>query len=80
MEMTVLVVAEELFFSGCGHELIMERPIHRDKQFKKGGLLLYRAINSEHDVVAEERFRIEEIAVVDGIKNTITLRLRSLDG
>lgn len=78
--MTVLVVAEELFFAGGGSELIMERPIHRDKRFEKGGLLLYRAINSEHDVVAEERYHIDEIIQVDGIKNTITLRLTPLDG
>ncbi|EPI01463.1 hypothetical protein D920_00499 [Enterococcus faecalis 13-SD-W-01] len=79
MEMTVIVVAEEIFFAGGGSDLIMERPIHRDKQFKLGGLLLYRAINSEHDVVAEERYRIDEILLVDGIKNTITLRLLPLD-
>ena len=81
MEMTVMIVAEALFFpfgNRGGGRVIIERPIPRDKKFKKGGLIVFRAVNSENDIVAEEKCEINNIIAVDGITNVITLEITPL--
>lgn len=78
-EMTVITVAEELYFP-IGRDGLLERPILRDKCFKEGGVLLYRAVDEKHVVVMEEVFRIKRIVSVNGITNRITMELECYSG